>query len=101
MTIRKNISIASAVWIALMTVSGVVALVKLNQIDSAVQSVATESLPGGGAAVRLDSLIHQQSAMMLRHMLSNTPEAMSQAESGIAEAQTKFQTELKGYEMPI
>jgi len=101
MTIRRNISTASALWIALMTVSGVVALVKLNQIDKAVHSVATEWLPGIGSAVRLDSLIHQQSAMMLKHMLSNTPEAMSQAESGIAEAQTKFQTELKAHEIPI
>jgi methyl-accepting chemotaxis protein len=101
MTIRKNISIASAVWIALMTVSGVVALVKLNQIDRAVYSVATETLPGIGSAVRLDSLVHQQSAMMLRHILSNTPEGMSQAESSIAEAQAKFQTELKAYDITI
>jgi hypothetical protein len=101
MTIRKRILMASAVWVALMAVSGVVALVKLNQIDSAVYYVATESLPGIGSAVRLDSLIQQQSAMMQRHMLSNTPEGMSQAESGIAEAQAKFQSELKAYGITI
>jgi methyl-accepting chemotaxis protein len=101
MTIRRKILTAAAIWIALMTVSGILALVQLSQISSAARSVATDSLPGIGSGVRLDSLIHQQSAMMLRHMLSNTPEGMSQAESGIAEAQAKFQTELKAYETTI
>jgi Four helix bundle sensory module for signal transduction len=81
MTIRKKISIASVVWVAVMLVLGVVALLKINQIDSAVHSIAAESLPAIGSSVRLERLVNQQKAM--------------KAESGIAESQGKFRTELK------
>jgi len=101
MTIRRKISIASVVWVAVMLALGVVALLKINQIDSAVHSIAAETLPAIGSAVRLERLVNQQRAMMMAHMVSNTPEEMSQAEFGIAEAQGKFRTELRAHESTI
>src|SRR5207248_665191 len=71
------------------------------RVDSAVHSIAVDSLPGLYSSARLDSLVREMRVVMLRHIAVDNAEMKYQAESSIADAQNKFQVELRNYEKSI
>src|SRR5262249_38681777 len=53
------------------------------------------------SAAKLDSLVKEERAIMLRHILAETPAQKSLEEASIAEIRNKIQTELKTHEKLI
>src|SRR6266849_1453054 len=98
MTIGKKISLACIALVALTTILGTVSILSIGQINTAVNTILVDSLPGTVSVGRLDGLMKELRAFALRHMLMDTPEQKSQAESAIAEAVSKFHAELRVYE---
>jgi hypothetical protein len=77
---------------------GAVAMLNVGRIDIAVQSIVVDFLPGEASIGRLDSPMKEQRAVALTHMLVETPEQKSQADSDMANAMRKFQAEAKACE---
>ena len=81
MTIGKKISVACLVLVALTIILGTVTILNIGRIDTAVNAIVVDSLPGEASIGRLDGLMKEQRAFALRHMLMETPAQKSQAES--------------------
>ena len=80
---------------------GTVSIWSINGINAQVHLLQTDALPGTASSARLMSLMQEQRALVLRHILSESPEQMSQTESAIADGMSRFQTELNVYEKTI
>ena len=98
MTIGKKISLACVVLVALTIIMGAVSIVNVGRISTAVNELAVDTLPGIASIGRLDGLMKEQRALVLRHMLMETPEQKSLAESAMVDMAGKFQSELRFYE---
>jgi methyl-accepting chemotaxis protein len=101
MTIGKKISLACGALVALTVILGTVSIVNGDRIASAVNLLVVESVPATISIGRLDSLVKEQRAFALRHMLMETPAQKSQAESEMAAGVIKFQSEMSAYERTI
>jgi len=101
MTIGKKISLACIALVALTIILGTVALVKVGRINTAVNLILTDALPGTASAGRLDSLMNEQRVFSLRYLLDETPEQKGQSQSEMANVMSKFQAELVVYEKTI
>ena len=94
MTIGKKIILACSALVALTIILGIVSILNLGRIDTAVTSVLVDSLPGLASAGRMESIIQGQRAFALRHMLVEAPDQKSQADSLFADGMSRFQVEL-------
>ena len=101
MTIGKKISLACVALVALTIILGTVSILNVGRINTAVESIVVDSLPGEASIGRLDSLLKDQQSAALTHMLVESADQRSQADSSLAEAASKFQTEARGYEKTI
>jgi len=88
MTIGKKISLACLVLVALTILLGTVSILNIGRINTAVNAIVVDSLPGEASIGRLDGLMKEKRAFALRHMLMETPAQKSQAESAMADAQS-------------
>ena len=101
MTVGKKISLACAALVALTIFLGAVSILNERRINAAVHAIRVDSLPGTATIGRLGSLIKEQRAFALRHMLMESSAQKSQAESEMAAAAAKFQLTLIAYEKTI
>jgi methyl-accepting chemotaxis protein/methyl-accepting chemotaxis protein-1 (serine sensor receptor) len=101
MTIGKKISLACVALVALTIILGSVSIWSLGRINSQVTLLSTDALPGTASSARLETLMMQQRLLVLRHMLMENSEQMSQAESALADGMSKFQAEMGAYEKTI
>src|SRR5436309_13990843 len=83
MTIGKKICFAFAALFTMMIALGTISTLNLNRVDSAVHSIAVDSLPGLYSSARLDSLVREMRVVMLRHIAVDNAEMKYQAESSI------------------
>jgi methyl-accepting chemotaxis protein len=100
-TIGRKISLACGALVVLTIILGTVSILNVGRINTQVNLILVDALPGTASIGRLDGMMKEQRAFALRHMLMETPEQKSQAESAMAEAVSKFQTELRAYEKTI
>ena len=101
MTIGKKIFLAFTALFLMSTILATISLLNVSRIDTAVHSIAVDSLPGISSSARLDSLVREMRVVMLRHIALDNIDLKYQAESEIADAQGKFQTEQRNYEKTI
>ena len=101
MTIGKKISMACSALVGLTILLGVVAILYEGRTATAVNLILTDALPGTASSSRLDSLMKEQRVYALRHMLEETAEQKSQAESDMVSTMSKFQAEMKVYDKTI
>ena len=101
MTVGKRLSLACAALVMLTIILGAVSIWNVGRINTQVNLLSTDALPGTASAGRLESLMMEQRLMLLRHILMENADQMSQAEAVLAEVTTKFQAEMKTYEKTI
>jgi methyl-accepting chemotaxis protein len=101
MTIGKKISLACTALVALTITLGAVSIFNISRINTVVNSIRSDALPGSASSGRLQSLMMSQRIFVLRYLLADTPQLKSQAESSMADVVTKYQAELKVYENTI
>jgi methyl-accepting chemotaxis protein/methyl-accepting chemotaxis protein-1 (serine sensor receptor) len=101
MTVGKKISLACAALAMLTIILGTVSIWNAGRINTQVNLLATDALPGTASVGRLESLVMEQRLMVLRHLLMDTAEQKSQAESAVADAMSTFQAEMGAYEKTI
>jgi len=101
MTIGKKISMACVALVALTIILGTVSIWNVARINSQVNLLSTDALPGTASSGRLMNLMSLQRVSVLRHVLMDSSEGMTKTESALAEVTSKFQAELKAYEQTI
>src|SRR5262249_29976584 len=90
MTIGKKISLDCVALVALTIILGTVSILNVGRINTAVNTILMDSLPGTASIGRLDGLMKEQRAFALMHMLS-----------AMADALSEFEAELRVYEKAI
>src|ERR1019366_1517794 len=101
MTVGKKLSLAFAALVMLTMILGAVSIWNVGKINTQVNLLATDALPGTASAGRLETLMMEQRLLVLRHILMENAEQMRGAEAILAEATSKFETEMKAYEKTI
>jgi methyl-accepting chemotaxis protein len=101
MTIGKKISLACTALVALTITLGAVSMLNTSRINTAVNLILVDALPGASTSAQLDNLMMSQRIFVLRHMIADTPQLKSEAESGMANVVSKFQAQLTAYEKTI
>src|ERR1039457_831622 len=101
MTVGKKLSLACAALGMLMIILGTVTILNVGRINTQVNLLATDALPGTASSGRLESLMMEQRLMVLRHLLMDSAEQKSQGESAVADSMSKFQAEMGAYEKTI
>src|ERR1039457_4779844 len=101
MTVGKKLSLACAALVMLTIILGTVTIWNVGKINTQVNLLATDALPGTASAGRLEALVMEQRVMVLRHLLMDNAEQMSQAETAVADSMNRFQAEMGAYEKTI
>ncbi len=101
MTIGKKIAATCGVVLAFMLVLAATCLINASHVETALQLMATDSVPGVASMNKLAAIAAEQATLMLTHI--STPDAaqMSQCESRLAQLEDQFQAELKNYQQTI
>jgi methyl-accepting chemotaxis protein len=101
MTLGKRISLVCASLVALTLGLGTVSILYVSRLDSAVQSVASVSLPATVQLAQLSQAAAGEQHIMLKHMLADTPEMQARYESDLAKLENQFQSGLREYESSL
>src|SRR3954470_3634613 len=101
MTVGNKISLVCALLVVFIMANGVVALVNISHMDTAMQSVIGDALPGVYSISRAESVIKDMRGAMLTHVAAVNQEVMSQMESSISQNQQKAKEILKDYEKTV
>jgi len=99
--IAKRIYFICAGLVALTIILGATAIYQIDRMASDVQSLASDSFAGVYITGRLTAFAREQGAAMLTGLLSETPEQVAAAETAVAAIESKFQVEMKAYEVTI
>jgi methyl-accepting chemotaxis protein len=96
MTIGKKITLACVVLVALTVLLGTVSIFKIGQINQSVESITKQSFPSLNYMASMVETGKEEKFQMMSHMDSTSPAQMAQAESNIAQQQSKFEAAVKG-----
>src|ERR1035438_4597924 len=97
MTVGKKLSLACTALVMLTIILGTVTIWNVGRINTQVNLLATDALPGTASAGRLESLMMEQRLLLLRHMLMENAEQKIRADADLAAGMSKFQAEMRGY----
>jgi len=101
MTIGKKISSACATLVALTIILGAVSILNTSKVNSRVNLILTDALPGTASIGRVNTLLREKRIALLRHMLVETADEKRVAEASFEDADSKVQAELATYEKTI
>ena len=101
MTIGKKFSLTGGLLLALMVSLGAVALVRLRDIDSKLDSITDDSLPGIHEIGRLGGCVGHLRALTLMHIGASTREKKAPFRDEIQKREAEFREILERYERTI
>lgn len=97
MTIGRKISLACGALVALTVILSAVAIFNVSRVNSAVNLIRVDALPGLESSARFSGLLQKQQALVLRHILEETPEKKSRVDAELLEVEAKFRADMKAY----
>jgi methyl-accepting chemotaxis protein len=95
MTIGKKITLACAVLVALTVLLGTVSILKIGQINQSVEYITKESIPGLVNLADMVEAAKEAKFQMMSHLDSTSPAQMAQAESSLAQQESKLEAAVK------
>ncbi len=100
-TIGKKISLAFTAMVALTIILGTVSTVGIRRVNTDAHSIVEGPLPGLSSLGAIEGFLKDQKVTMLEHILSESPQQMSEFESGMADLEDKFRSETKVYQKTV
>lgn len=101
LTVGSKISFACSALVGFVLLMGAVGALSIIQMKADTHTIVTASLPSIYSIGHIEALLKDQKVSMLEHILSESPEQMTQMESRIADLESRYENEMKRYEKTI
>jgi hypothetical protein len=101
MTIGKQVGLLSGGLLALCAVLGAVALVSLSRIDSRVNALTTDAMPGLEYIGKISASVHHFRGNTWKHVSAIDPQAMAQVEQELDALKQETAQNMDAYERAI